>query len=709
MPPGRKPKPRRTGLVRAGVAGLAGMVMVIGVMVVWLAIEVRRAPVADLAADIAVSRSVLDRHGVLLRAFQTPDDRWRLAVGVEDVDPLYLRILTAYEDRRFADHGGVDPRAILRAAVQAALHGRIVSGGSTLTMQVARLMSEKPTRRLTAKWRQIIWALALERRFTKQEILELYLLRAPFGGNIEGIRAATYAWFGKPPQRLTPAEAALLVALPQSPEGRRPDRYPDAARAARDRVLATMKRQGVLSSDEVRSAMREAIPQKRRPVPRLAPHATRKALLDVPRGDETRLTLDAALQSRLERLASIHAGRLGPKTSIAILVADHTTGEVLARVGSPGLLETERRGHVDMTRAVRSPGSTLKPLIYGMAFEEGVAHPDSLIDDRPSIVAGYSPTNFDLAFQGTVQVRDALAASLNVPAVALLDAVGVSRLRARFERARIRLHLPDRARPGLALALGGVGVTLEDLVALYGALANKGTVVRLRETMTTLKNAHASGETRILSSLAAWRVGEILSDIPPPPAARGEGIAYKTGTSYGYRDAWAIGYDGRHVVGVWSGRADGTPISGRTGFLTAAPILFDAFQRIGPDRRRLPGPPAMARVAGQDVVPEPLRHARTRARTHRLDEDRAGPEIVYPPDGAVIDLGLSTASTGDGLPLVVKLRRGRAPYIWLANGRPIHTGPFDRSLVLPADGPGTSEIAVIDADGRSARIEIHLR
>ncbi|WP_349360437.1 penicillin-binding protein 1C [Stappia sp.] len=705
------PQPARRRMLRAAalLAGCGAAVACVAALAggLWLTLEVRRAPVAELTRGIEVSRAVLDREGVLLRAFQAPDDRWRLPLAPEAVDPLYLDMLIAYEDRRFREHGGVDPRAIARALVQGVTQGRVVSGASTLTMQVARLLMEEPTRSLALKGRQMALALALEREFTKDEILALYLLRAPFGGNVEGVRAATLAWFGKEPTRLTPAEAALLVALPQSPEARRPDRDPDAARRARDRVLDTMLARGVLSADAVAAARRTPVPDSRRAVPRLAPHATRAALgLDA--RTEVRLTLDAGLQARLERLVADHARRLGRHVSVAVMVADHATGEILARVGSPGLLETERRGHVDMTRAVRSPGSTLKPLIYGLAFEEGVAHPDSLIDDTPTTLAGYSPTNFDLAFQGTVRVREALEASLNVPAVALLDAVGVSRLLARLTRAGIEPRLPEGARPGLALALGGFGLTLEDLVTLYAGLARGGDPVALRMEMAAPSAgggaARASGP--VLSAAAAWRIGDILSEVPPPATARGDGIAYKTGTSYGYRDAWAVGYDGRHVVGVWAGRADGSPVSGLTGYLSAAPILFEAFQRVSPERVRLPAPPPGVPDAGRDRVPEPLRHARTRQRQVG-GEERTGPEIFYPPDGAVIDLGLSRAGAGQSL--MVKARRGRGPYVWLANGKPVETGPFARSLALEPDGPGTSVITVIDADGRAARVRVHLR
>lgn len=658
----------------------------------------------DLPGAVEMSRSVSDRNGRLLRAFQTSDDRWRMPVSPDEVDPLYLSLLLAYEDRRFHDHHGVDPLAILRAGAQLVANGRIVSGASTLTMQTARLLTEAPTRSTLSKWRQIVLALALERHLDKTEILSLYLARAPFGGNIEGVRAASHAWFGKEPTRLTLAQAALLVALPQAPEGRRPDRFPQAARTARDRVLQAAMEAGLLTQEDVTAAKREAIPQRRRPVPMLAPHATRQALARNEATDQ-RLTIEADLQARLEAMVAERAGRLGSYVSVAMIVADNASGEILARVGSADLLSQARRGHVDMSGAIRSPGSTLKPLIYGLAFEQGVAHPDSLIEDRPTTVAGYSPTNFDLSFQGTVRVREALTASLNVPAVTLLDAVGVSRFMSRLKRAGAMPRFPQGEAPGLAAALGGFGISLRDLVALYAGIARGGVAVSLRETLEAGAGEALRGEhRRFLSETASWRIAEILSEVPPPDTANGAGIAYKTGTSYGYRDSWAVGFDGRHTIGVWVGRADGTPVPGLTGYKSAAPLLFDAFQRVAAHRTPLLQPPKEFDPVA-DAVPAPLRYARTVTRPDGM-HTQSGPEIFYPPNGATVDLGLGEGSEAA---LVVKLRRGRAPFRWLANGAPVASGPFATSLVWQPDGPGASTISVIDADGNSARVTLDLR
>src|SRR3954467_15375216 len=383
-----------------------------------------------------VSTTIVDRNGKLLRAYAMADGRWRLPVDAKTaVDPGYLKLLLAYEDRRFYAHGGIDPLALGRAALQLVTRGHIDSGGSTITMQLARLMEPRRERSIYAKLRQIVRAVEIERSLSKQQILDLYLALAPYGGNLEGIRAASIAYFGKEPKRLSLAEAALLVALPQSPETRRLDRYPDAARKARDRVLDRMVGGKQISLDDAKQAKAVPVPKRRKPMPILAPHASDAALATAKDAPVIKLTLDANLQKVLEPLARDRAFALGPNISVGIIVVDNESGDVLARVGSADYFDERRAGQVDMTRAVRSPGSTLKPFVYGLAFEDGVVHPDSLIDDRPVRFGSYAPENFDMTFQGTVPVKKALQLSLNVPAIVLLDRVGASRLASRLRQA----------------------------------------------------------------------------------------------------------------------------------------------------------------------------------------------------------------------------------------------------------------------------------
>lgn len=422
------------------------------------------------------SFEVLDRDGRLLRAFATPDGRWRLKTSAAEVDPQFLRMLIAYEDQRFYDHHGIDPWAPLRSAWQLASNGRIVSGASTLSMQVARLIEPRTDRSFSAKFLQGLRALQIERRLDKAEILDLYLNIAPYGGNLEGVRAASLAWFGKEPARLDTAEAALLVALPQLPEKRRPDRFPDAARQARERVLQRLAVERVVGEGEAERATLAAVPANRRDLPAYAPHMAAAARVKFANATEAHSTLRLPIQRELEAVARHAAEKLTEKVSVAIVMADAQTGDILAEVGSADYLDTARRGFVEMSRAVRSPGSTLKPFIYGLAFENGLIGQETIIEDRPADFSGYRPRNFDMHYQGDVSIRQALQLSLNVPAVKLLDAVSPSALMVRFRRAGVKLVLPTTEPPGLAIALGGAGISLVDLVQLYAALPAAATL-----------------------------------------------------------------------------------------------------------------------------------------------------------------------------------------------------------------------------------------
>ena len=378
-----------------------------------------------------------------------------------------------------------------------------------------------------------------------------------------------------------------------------------------DRIAADAR----MPADEVASARTDAVPNARRPMPALAPHASDQALLSAPQAQRHELTIDARLQRSLETLARERAGGFGAEVSIAIVAVDHASGEILARVASSDYFDLTRAGQVDLTQALRSPGSALKPFIYGLGFEDGLVHPDTLIDDRPTRYGNYAPENFDLTFQGIVPVRKALQLSLNVPAVALLDRVGPSRLTARLAQAGGNLTLPKGEVPGLAMGLGGIGVTLTDLTMLYAGLARQGSTVPLVERKADL--ALARPPRRLLDPVAAWYVGNVLIGTPPPDNAARNRIAFKTGTSYGYRDAWAIGFDGRRTIGVWVGRPDGAPVPGILGRTAAAPILFDAFARVGENPAPLPPAPKGTIFAANNKLPLPLQrfHAGRACRT----------------------------------------------------------------------------------------------
>ncbi|KQT78280.1 penicillin-binding protein 1C [Methylobacterium sp. Leaf466] len=657
-------------------------------------------PPLDLAQAAQRSTVVLDRDGRLLRPYATADGRWRLPLTAAEVDPRMLAMLVAYEDKRFADHPGLDPAATLRAAWQWLVAGRIVSGGSTLSMQVARLVEPRPERSLSAKLRQMVRAVQLERRLGKAGVLDLYLTLAPYGGPVEGLRAASLAYFGREPARLSFAEAALLVGLPQSPETRRPDRFPERAGRARDRVLDRVAAQGIITTAEARAAKAEPVPAGRRLFPMLAAHAADAALAAEPAAPVVRLTLDGRLQASLEALATERAAAVGPGISAAILAIDNATGAVIAQVGSPGYTDASRMGAIDMTGAIRSPGSALKPFIYALAFEGGIAHPETLLEDRPVRFAGsYAPENFDLGYQGVVTARRALQLSLNVPAVDLLEAVGAARFVARLRAAGARIDLPRDTAPGLPVALGGLGITLADTARLFSGLARGGGVPALLRRLGEVPGP----ETRIAEPVAASYVADILRGAPPPENALPNRIAYKTGTSYGYRDAVAVGFDRRVTIAVWVGRPDGNAVPGLVGRLVAAPILFDAFSRYGGE----PEPVPLARealVATTLSLPPPLRHIRRDVPKTLAASQGAALRIAYPPDGARIDLGLAEAAAA---PLALKALGGVPPLTWMANGLPVADSARRQSAWVP-DGAGFARISVMDAAGASDSVVVRL-
>lgn len=638
------------------------------------------------------SAEMRDRNGDLLRLYTIEDGRWRLDVSLDAVDPGYLDMLIAFEDKRFYRHAEVDPLAMLRATGQAFWNGRVVSGGSTLTMQVARLLESSGTGQMRGKMRQMRVALALERRLSKDQILQMYLTRAPFGGNLEGVRAATLAWFGKEPARLTPAQRALLVALPQSPEARRPDLNHDAAQVARDRVLERAAGAEVLSQEQVTAAFSEPIPQARLPFPALSPHLTDRALAQAPLRLRHDLTMDRALQISLEKLAKTALRGLPEDVSVAILLADHRSGDILASVGSASYGKGDsRQGFVDMTRAPRSPGSTLKPLVYAMAFDRGLAHPQTLIDDRPVAFGSYAPQNFDGAFRGELRITDALRQSLNIPVVLLMDEIGPAHLMDVMRRSGVNAKLPG-AQAGLAVALGGVGLTLSDLVQLYAMLGNGGR----RQDLHWRAGVETSEPVQVLDRTAVWQVSDILAGLIPPSGAPSGRIAYKTGTSYGHRDAWAVGYDGAHVAGVWIGRADGTPVPGAFGGDLAAPILFEAFGRLKSEPDPMPPPPPDTLILSTAELPQPLQ--RFTGRNAVFEPTADAPKLIFPPNGARLPVG--------GGDLVVKLRDGTPPFTWMANGAPVAARIHRRDVTLSGISKGFSTLSVVDAEGRADRVTV---
>jgi penicillin-binding protein 1C len=696
-------------LVRAARDGVLAAALLLCTVIGAIAWAWVRLEPLSLARAEALSVTVLDRNDRLLRAYAAPDGRWRLPAEAKDVDPRYLAMLIAYEDRRFRSHPGVDAWAMLRAGWQLVRHQRIVSGGSTITMQVVRLLIGEHDRSLWGKIRQALLALSLERRLSKDEILALYLRLAPFGGNLEGVRAASLAYFGKEPRRLSIAEAALLVAIPQSPQVRRPDRAPEAARRARNHVLARMLAAGVVSHEDARATAEplSATQLTRRDFPMLAPHLADAEVTQHPGRTIHHLTVDHRTQANIEALVRDYVASLDARMSAAVVVVDHRTGEVVAYVGSPGLLDLERLGAIDMGLALRSPGSTLKPIVYGLAFELGLAHPSTLIEDAPARFGLYVPKNFDSEWHGTVSIRAALIHSLNIPAVKVLEAVGAGRLYSRLQQAGVDPVLPRGADPSLAMALGGVGLKLTDLAQLYVAIARGGEPVPLSYRRDTAAPRGPAGGQRLLSAIAAWYVQDILCRALPPANAKPGQVCYKTGTSYGFRDAWSVGFDGRHVIAVWVGRPDGAPVPGLSGRISAAPLLFDAFARVSLERTPMPPPPPGVIRASTSELPPPLKRFREGA---ALAADGAAapgtepsPRIAFPPDRAEIEV-----DEDDGT-VQVTAEGGALPLTWLLDGEPIASDPARREAELPAGRRGFFRLSVIDAKGRTDRVAIRLK
>lgn len=615
-----------------------------------LALALDRAFPPELGRLDQTGSEVLDRSGRPLALLPAAGGVWRFRTEPQDVSPAFLDLLIATEDRRFRLHPGVDPVGLARAAVQFVRAGRVVSGGSTLAMQAARLLHPRP-RTVSAKLIEIFRALQLEAHYGHSGVLRIWLTLAPYGGNLEGVRAGSLAWFGCEPDALEPAQAALLVAIPRRPEALRPDRHPQAARLVRDRVLPD-------ASGDPAPASRIAFPH----------HAPQFAA-GLPRAPRTETTLDLPLQAALERLAAERLETLPERASLAVLVADVGTREVRA-IYSGDSRSGPRAGSLDLTRAIRSPGSSLKPFLYALAFQDGIAGPQTVLTDMPRLYAGYAPEDFDRGFEGELTAAEALRRSLNLPAVALLEKLGPLRFAEALRAAGAPLRLPRGAVPSLPLALGGAGTTLRDAASLYAALAGDGDAGRLRATQ---------GEPREIRPFLHLADARTAADVltRPFPGGGPAGVAWKTGTSWGGRDAWAFGFDARQVVAVWIGRPDDTPMPGATGASLALPLLARVFDLLPPaPRATAPEPP-----------PEPAPRA------------ASGPRLLFPPPGAVV--------SGDG-PMTLRVMGGRRPLTFLVDGAKVASEQARREALWQPPGPGFYRVTVLDADGLSARASVRV-
>jgi len=643
----------------------------------------------DLSRYRAVSIEVTDNHGDVLSVFPAKGGVWRLRASPAEVDEKFLHLLLLAEDRNFYRHDGVDPGALARAAWQFASEGHIVSGASTLSMQTARLL-EPHRRGVIGKLHDMARAVQLERRYSKDEILSIYLTLCPYGGNLEGVRAASLAWFGHEPSRLSAGEAALLAAIPPAPSRRRADLHPAAALAAMDRLRARLAANGtpVAFDAAPRLSGRHALPHE---TWLFAWHLAHKA----PPGTRIVSTIDARMQRALSDLVARETAPLDRQVGVAMILVENDSRKILASIGGRG--DDFPGGAIDLTRARRSPGSALKPFIYGMAFDDLILHPASLIDDSPGPISGYAPHNFDSKYHGSVSAAQALAQSYNVPAVKVLQQVGAVRFIDRMRIGGGTLTLPP-GRPGLAVALGGVGINLFDLTQGYAAIADHGMAAPLRavESAPLIR-------TRFLGELAAYYLPQILQRSPPPPGMAyaeltgARSIAFKTGTSFGFRDAWAAGFSGHYTLAVWMGCVEGTPRPGAYGRNSAAPLMFHAFALLPPEEEILRSRPrwAIDTARAEDLPP----HLR---RLAGQSEVAAPPHLVWPPADSVIDLVAS--ERGAYQPVHLRADRGKPPFRWFVNGVALPRNlTSNQGAEWVPDGPGFAHVVLVDANDQAVK------
>jgi len=527
---------------------------------------------------------VYSREGKLLTAFTSSDQFWRLPVTLDEISPKAIASVITIEDRYFYQHPGVNPVSLVKSAIANYRAGRTVRGGSTVTMQIARMIEPK-ARTLRNKLFEIFRALQLEIRYSKAELLEMYFNLAPYGGNIEGIGAAAHFYFEKNPSELTWAEAAVLTAIPGSPETFRPDRCADCARERVEVILARLRGAGVITESEYQAALVEEIPVHKAALPRRALHLATRLWAAQPDSATLHTTVRYDVQVACEQLAAeyhrIHQAR--DIHNLAIVVIDNRSAEVIAQVGSPDFEDDKHSGQVDASMAPRSPGSALKPFVYGLAFDGGILSPEMVIPDLPVSYRGYRPVNYDETYRGVVSVRQALIHSLNIPAVNAASEVGLQGLYETLTRGGLSSLDRSYYEYGLPLILGACEVRLKELADLYAALARQG----VYKPASTLLGVSSDRGVRLFSPEACYLISDILVDLRRPElpevwrsTAGRFPVAWKTGTSYGRRDAWAIGYTPSYTVGVWAGNCTGEGSVDLVGASIAAPVMFDVFAKI---------------------------------------------------------------------------------------------------------------------------------
>jgi penicillin-binding protein 1C len=530
------------------------------------------------------STTVEAADGTVLYAFLSNDDKWRMYTKLDEITQRLQKTIIYKEDKWFYWHFGFNPVAMVRAFINNTIKHRRTSGASTITMQVARLLEPKE-RTYRSKFIEIFRALQLEWNFSKKEILQLYLNLVPYGSNIEGIKSASYLYFGKNPSQLSLAEVTALSIIPNRPTSLQLGKNNDYISHERNRWLKRFRKDKLFPDEMIQDALDEPLIAYRHAPPKYAPHFCLRLKQKYPTQPIIATHLRYNMQLDVEYMVKNYAQTLAFKDihNVSVIVLDNRKHEVITYVGSPDFNNNAIAGQVDGVKAIRSPGSTLKPLIYGLAFEKGIYTPKSVVTDVPVNVAGYAPENYDESYRGKVTVSDALAQSLNIPAVKTLDAVHLEDFLDALETLNFEQIQKDKNKLGLSVALGGCGVRLEELAGLYSIFSNEGNYYAPSYIQSDAKIK----PVKIISPTAAYMVAEILTklrryDLPN----RAESvlnlpkIAWKTGTSYGRRDAWSIGFNGNYVVGIWTGNFDGKGVPELTGADIATPLLLQIFNAI---------------------------------------------------------------------------------------------------------------------------------
>ncbi|MFK5893982.1 MAG: penicillin-binding protein 1C [Pseudomonadota bacterium] len=685
----------------------AMMIVFLGISIssTWLFIASLPSP---WRVPLEFSTKVTDRAGENLRFFTTREGFWRFPAQLVDIDKNFISALINYEDKRFFQHFGIDILALFRALKQFVFSSYVVSGASTLSMQTIRLLNPQ-SRTIKNKLLEMIQSIRMEWELSKEQILLLYLNLAPYGGNIQGIEAASYFYFGQSAKHFSPSEIALLIALPQSPERRRPDRHNQQARIARNKILQQQLANSLISEDEYQLAIQQAIKITRQKTPFYAPHLSQRLHMLYPGKQIIRSSIFLPIQMLLEQKIKQYRTNLSPQQTIAALVVDNKSNEVVAHMGSADFFDDSQ---IDLTRVIRSPGSTLKPFIYGLGFEKKLFHPlTRVIDRRFRYDDGYAPQNFDHYYRGQVTVETALLKSLNVPAVKALKRIGVNQFIQRLKSVGIKLFWQSGQEAGLGIALGGSGLSLESLVAMYTALANAGNYHDLIYTPQQLKAAKKT----LLSPLASKYLDGILKKMPQGNQNKHETfysksvetVRYKTGTSYGYRDAWSIGYNSQYTIGIWVGRVDGGFTHNQTGSQIATPLLKQLFA-IFPTTKQINNP--LNSVSEKELISYQQLPQQMRWLGNTLyDNQNNLPYILYPLDGSLIEI--KKIFSDDAVQLILKAGGGIAPYHWMIDGHYMNrpTQFTNNNEVQCSISRGKHKITLIDSTGKQSHAQIEVQ